>query len=174
MSAHPSVVPFQFFRTMDGHVALACPKQHFFHALLDGLGLSHLKDDTRFVTFTDRDNHRDELLAILADRIAAEKTDDLVERLRGSVPIGPVRSLSEAMDPAALRGRRMLASYEHPVLGEVQGIGLPIKMSGFDPQYRPGPALGGSQSEVLDGLGYSSEDIEALSLEGAFGTWSAP
>ena len=35
MSAHPSVVPFQFFRTGDGFVALAAPKEKFFqnHAM---------------------------------------------------------------------------------------------------------------------------------------------
>lgn len=174
MSAHPSVVPFQFFRTVDGHVALACPKEHFFDAMLEGLGLSDLKQDPRFATFADRDTNRDELLGILAERIATESTEDLVGRLRGSVPIGPVRSLSEALEPTALAERRMLASYEHPVLGDVQSVGLPIRMSGFEPQYRPGPALGGSQSDVLRELGYSSVEIGALSRAGAFGTPSAP
>ncbi len=34
LSAHPSVVPFQFFATADGHIAIACPKERFFRALV--------------------------------------------------------------------------------------------------------------------------------------------
>lgn len=169
MSAHPSIVPFQFFRTADGHVAIACPKPHFFEALLDGLDLADLRDDPRFATFVQRDANRDELLAILSRRIGSERTDELVRRLRGTVPIGAVRSLAEAVDPAALEDRRMLANYDHPLLGEVRSVGLPIHVSGHDPRYRPGPSLGGSQTEVLAELGYSEADVDALRRAGAFG-----
>ena len=39
MSAHPSVVPFQFFATADGHVAIATPKEKFFRVLVERMGL---------------------------------------------------------------------------------------------------------------------------------------
>ena len=38
LSAHPSVVPFQFFATADGHIAIACPKEKFFVALVERHG----------------------------------------------------------------------------------------------------------------------------------------
>lgn len=169
MSAHPSVVPFQFFRAADGFVAIACPKQHFFDALVDGLDLPLLREDPRFLTFSDRNRHRDELLSILSTRIEAETKDELLRRLRGRVPIGVVQELSDAVDPELLSRRGMLASYVHPALGRVRGVGLPIHVSGHEPTYRPGPALGDSQDEVLTGLGYSSEEVLRLAAEGAFG-----
>ena len=33
-SAHPSIVPFQFFATADGYIAIACAKEKFFQALI--------------------------------------------------------------------------------------------------------------------------------------------
>lgn len=169
MSAHPSVVPFQFFRAADGFVAIACPKQHFFDALVDGLDLPLLREDPRFRTFTDRNHRRDELLSILSTRIGTETTAELLRRLRGRVPIGVVQELSEAVDPERLSRRGMLASYDHPALGRVRGVGLPIHVSGHKPTYRPGPALGGSQDEVLAGLGYSPDEVLHLAAGGAFG-----
>ena len=65
MSAHPSVVPFQFFATADGHIAIASPKEKFFHALVDGMDLGELSRDPRFADFEGRGRHRAELLAIL-------------------------------------------------------------------------------------------------------------
>ena len=39
MSAHPSVVPFQFFPTADGHIAIAAPKEKFFRTLVEAMDL---------------------------------------------------------------------------------------------------------------------------------------
>ena len=67
----------------------------------------------------------------------------------------------------------MLAAYDHPTLGAVRSVGLPLRVGDFAPTYRPGPALGGDQQPVLRGLGYSDAEIEALVVSGAFGSASA-
>ena len=54
LSAHPSVVPFQFFATADGHIAIACPKEKFFTALVRVMGLPELATDERFASFSAR------------------------------------------------------------------------------------------------------------------------
>ncbi|MEO8632730.1 MAG: CoA transferase [Chloroflexota bacterium] len=96
-SAHPSITPFQFFRTRDGYVAVACPKEKFFRALVAALELASLADDPRFNSFTARDQHREQLLAILGDRFAAATTDAWLALLRGAVPIAAVRRLDQAL-----------------------------------------------------------------------------
>ena len=62
LSAHPSVVPFQFFATADGHIAIACPKEKFFTALVRVMGLPELATDERFASFAARGKHRDEVV----------------------------------------------------------------------------------------------------------------
>ena len=62
MSAHPSVVPFQFFPTADGHLAIAAPKEKFFRSLIAAMDLPEVGADPRFADFESRDRHREALL----------------------------------------------------------------------------------------------------------------
>ena len=169
LSAHPSVVPFQFFATSDGYIAIACPKEKFFTTLAGAIGLPELATDPRFATFEARDRHRDETLAVLEARFASRTTAEWLETLRRVVPVAPVRSLEEALDPAELLGRGMLAAYDHPTLGSVRSVGLPFRVTDFSPTYEPGPALGQDQDDVLRAVGYVAAEIAALRASGAFG-----
>ncbi len=170
LSAHPSVVPFQFFATADGYLAVACPKEKFFRALVERIGLPELASDPRFGDFEARRRHRVELLGILSARFAERPAAEWVAILRGHVPVAAVRSLAEALDVHELRRRSMLAEYEHPTFGLVRSVGLPLAVSGFVPTYRPGPELNGDAAEILAELGYDGAAREALARRGAFGT----
>jgi crotonobetainyl-CoA:carnitine CoA-transferase CaiB-like acyl-CoA transferase len=170
MSGHPSVVPFQFFATADGHVAIATPKEKFFRVLVHGMDLPEVADDPRFADFEGRREHRDDLLAILSARFAERTTAAWLAVLRGRIPIAPVRSMEAALDLDELRMRGMLAEYEHPAFGLVRSVGLPLAMSDFQPTYAPGPGLGVDSDEVLARLGYDVDAVAELRAAGAFGT----
>jgi crotonobetainyl-CoA:carnitine CoA-transferase CaiB-like acyl-CoA transferase len=174
MSAHPSVVPFQFFATADGHIAIASPKEKFFRSLVAGMDLPELSADPRFADFESRGRHRDELLEILSARFAQRPTAVWLERLRGLVPIAPVRSLEEALDIDELRQRSMLAEYDHPAFGAVRSVGLPLTMGGFEPTYVAGPGLGADGDAILRELGYDDREVADLRAAGAFGSESRP
>src|SRR5438445_1554395 len=168
-SSHPSIVPFQFFATADGQVAIACAKEKFFRALVDAVALPPLATDPRFSSFDARRENREALIAILADQFHRQPTAHWVSLLRGQVPIAPVRSMEAALDLQELGERVMLASYRHAVLGEVTTVGLPIKMGEFTPTYRPAPRLDGDRTAVLAEAGYQPDEIEGLRSRGAFG-----
>ncbi len=170
LSAHPSVVPFQFFATSDGYIAVACPKEKFFVALADALEAPGLARDPRFATFAARDRHRDELLPILSERFAARSTAEWLNRLRGRVPVAPVRGMAEALHEDELAARDMLGAYEHPVLGTVRSLGLPIRLTDFEPAYRAAPSLGGDAADLLREAGYDEAEVAGLADDGAFGS----
>jgi crotonobetainyl-CoA:carnitine CoA-transferase CaiB-like acyl-CoA transferase len=170
MSAHPSVVPFQFFATADGYIAIACPKEKFFRALAVAIELPGLQDDPRFLSFTARAEHRAELLELLEARFRLRTTETWIQQLGGQVPCAPVRSLSEALEPDGLTARRLLASYPHPVFGTVHTVGTPLTVGDFEPSYRMAPLLGADNEEILHELGYDDARIHSLCREGAFGT----
>lgn len=169
MSAHPSVVPFQFFATADSYLAVACPKEKFFRALAVAIDLPELLDDSRFLSFAARAEHRAELLGMLEARFRLHTTEAWLERLGGEVPCAPVRSLAEALDPAGLTARNLLASYPHPVFGTVRAVGTPLTVGNFEPKYRMAPTLGSDNEEILRELGYDDDGIRAMCREGAFG-----
>ncbi len=166
MSAHPSVVPFQFFATADGHIAIAAPKEKFFRVLVERMGLPELAADPRFADFDARREHREALLAVLTARFAERTTAAWLETLRGAIPIAPVRSMADALDEDELQERGMLAAYEHDAFGVVRSIGLPLTMSGLTPEYRPGPALGADTADLLRELGLPADLLEELVGEG--------
>lgn len=169
LSAHPSITPFQFFETADGYVAVACAKEKFFQALVRAVDMPQLASDPRFTSFDERLRHRDALLDLLARRFAELTTREWLERLQGSVPVAPVRQMESALDAEELRERGMLVEYEHPSLGRVRSVGLPLFLTNFTPRYRRGPLLGENGMALLASLGYSAQDVKALNDRGAFG-----
>jgi crotonobetainyl-CoA:carnitine CoA-transferase CaiB-like acyl-CoA transferase len=170
LSAHPSVVPFQFFATADGHLAIACPKEKFFRALVDEMGLPDLASDERFATFATRLAHREELVTRLSARFAELATGAWLAKLRGKIPVAPVRSLEEALAVDELLHRGMLAEYAHERLGRVRSIGLPLAVSGYQPRYAPGPTMGADTQAIGRSLGYDERELMELAHRGAFGS----
>lgn len=168
-SAHPSIVPFQFFATADGHIAVACAKEKFFQQLVVAMDLPELADDARFANFAQRQQHREALLGLLSTRFSEETTAYWLQQLQGQAPAAPVRSLHDVLDADALRERGMLASYQHPTLGDVRSIASPLHMSGYTPPYRAAPALGGDTANLLLQAGFSQAEIARLAEQGAFG-----
>jgi crotonobetainyl-CoA:carnitine CoA-transferase CaiB-like acyl-CoA transferase len=169
MSGHASVVPFQFFQTADGHIAVAAAKERFFRDLVTAIDLPELATDARFADMAARSAHRAELLSLLARRFAERSTAEWLDRLLGVVPVSAVRSMAEALDLDELRQRSMLAEYEHPRFGTVRSVAAPVFVSDYSPDYRAGPRVGIDGQALLTELGYASDEQEDLRAKGAFG-----
>ena len=80
-----------------------------------------------------------------------------------------MRELLDALEVESLKKRGMLASYEHPRLGTVTSVGLPLRVSGFAPSYRASPALHADAAGLLAELGYDEAAKLRLADAGAFG-----
>lgn len=169
-SGHQTLVPSQNFRTRDGWVVVFCAKEKFWRSLVEALGLPHLATDPRFATFTDRLEHKRELLAILKPRFLARPTGEWLDVLRGRVPCAPVNSVRQALDDEQVRHREMILDVQHPVFGLIRQVASPIKTEGAVRQPAPAPRLGEHTDAVLrDLLHYPPDRIAALRAAGAFG-----
>ncbi|MCC6792910.1 MAG: CoA transferase [Thermomicrobiales bacterium] len=169
MSAHPSIVPFQFFDTANGHTAVACAKEKFFTRLIELIDLPELGRDSAFADFEHRRTHRKALHAKLGERFVQEPTEFWIDRLRGQVPCAPVRTMKEALAPDELIDRGMLAEYEHPNLGTVRTVGSPLMFDESRASPLPGPELDADRVSILCELGLGDDEIRRLELAGAFG-----
>ena len=166
-SAHPSIVPFQAFRTADGWITVAAAKQKFWLGLCGALA-PELAEDPRFAGFEERAEHRDQLLAILRPRFLAAATDDLVARLSAAgVPCGPVNDVLGALDDPQVEARDAVIAYEHPRLGTVRQPASPFRLG---TEYRRAPARGEHTEAVLRELcGYDDDALARAREGGAFG-----
>jgi crotonobetainyl-CoA:carnitine CoA-transferase CaiB-like acyl-CoA transferase len=171
MSAHQTVVPFQNFETADGWLVVACPKQALWERLCRAIGRPELLDDPSYTTFADRDERRDELLALLGDAFTARPTDDWLDLLAASgVPCAPVNDVGEALADPQVAARHALAEYDHPVLGRVRQVASPLRVRGRPGSDRRGPLPGEHTADLLrDVCGYDDETLARLSEEGVFG-----
>jgi crotonobetainyl-CoA:carnitine CoA-transferase CaiB-like acyl-CoA transferase len=170
-SAHPSIVPFQNFRTADGWVVVACAKQKFWVALCDVLGRPDLAEDERFADFAGRDANRGDLLAILDAAFAERGTDAWLEALAAAgVPSGRVNSVADALEDEQTRARGAVVAFEHPRLGPVRAVATPLRVGDEPPPVAPGPARGEHTDAVLRDLcGYGDERLADLRRAGVFG-----
>ncbi len=163
-SAHPLNAPYQAFRTADGWINIGAANQPNWERLCRLIGAETLPADPRFATNAARMRHRGELeaelTAILCERTTAEWLDLLGE---GGFPAGPVLSVSEMHADPQTRAREMVVAVDHPTAGRVETIGLPVKFSATPGGVRaPAPLLGADTAEVLRGLGFAAEEVDAM------------
>ncbi|MGI5460313.1 CaiB/BaiF CoA transferase family protein [Streptomyces sp. CA-249302] len=135
--AHSYYVPAQLFPTAEGHLALFVTHDGFWktfagEARIDG-----------FPTMAERAARRDEVLDAVTRALAADTARGWEARLRPlGVPAAAVRTLPEALD----------ATPEMVVrAGDFRLVAGPLRIAGYEPEYRPPPRLGEHGSLVVDG-----------------------
>ncbi|MEM1306275.1 MAG: CoA transferase [Pseudomonadota bacterium] len=168
-SAHPISAPYQAFETQDGWLNLGASNQNTWERTLRVLDDDALAADPRFATNTDRMANLPELVARLSEHFKKKTTAQWLAALEAAgVPAGPVLSIAEMQAHPQTQARDMVPTVTHPVAGDVQTIGLPVKFSKTPGAVRdPAPRLGEHTTSVLDEFGYTPDEIEALVASGA-------
>ena len=160
-SAHPQFSPYQAFLCSDGrYVYIAVINDKFWRLLCLALGQPGLADDSRYAKNVGRVEHRAELADRLGSLLAHRSSAYWLETLQSAgVPCGPVNNLSEAMSDAQVLHNGLLTTMQHPTLGDLRTVGLPMTFDGERPEIRNAPPLLGEHTlEILTAAGLSDED----------------
>ncbi|MBF6277977.1 carnitine dehydratase [Nocardia sp. 852002-20019_SCH5090214] len=163
---HPTVVPYQVFRAADGDFFVSAANDRQFRSLTKTLGVPELADEPRFASNAQRHAHREELVALLGELIAAWPRAELAARLEeAGVAASSVNTVDEALQSAQARHRELFI--EAP---DYRGVGVPISLS-RSPHRRPRPAVarGADTASVLTAMGYPADRIGAWRSAGIFG-----
>lgn len=168
-NAHPNVVPYQSFRTSDGHVILAIGNDGQFGKFCEVAGISHVSSDERFATNAARVRNRKALVEILAPVLATRSTQQWCSMLGPlGVPCGPINTVEQAFEEAQVKHRGMQIEIDHPSANRVPLVGTPIHFRNNPIRYGAAPPLLGEHTEqVLEGLlGIDADRIESLRAAG--------
>ena len=164
---HPSIVPYETFAASDGEFVLAVGTDDQWRKFC---AVAELAEDSRFATNRQRVTGYDDLRPIVADRLRQKPRQYWIDRLGAAgVPCGSVRNFQELFADPQVAAREMVARLQHPTIGAMQVLGVPVKLSdtpgGID---APPPRLGEHTDAVLShDLGLDAEAIAALRAQGA-------
>ncbi|XP_069033705.1 succinate--hydroxymethylglutarate CoA-transferase [Embiotoca jacksoni] len=164
-TAHESIVPYQGFRTKDGHLVVAAGNDRQFVRVCQVLELTELTEEPRYRTNTLRVQNRKQLLHTLSQRFLQEKTADWLRRFEGSgVPVGPINSIQEVFSDLQVKHNGLIQEMNHPTAGRITVPGPAVRFSSFPPGGpTPPPLIGQHTVQVLrDTLSYSDDIIKTL------------
>lgn len=164
-NAHQAIVPYQVFRAADAFLIVAVGNDAQFARFCEIAGLPALAADPRYATNPARVAHRQELVAVIAERLATRPAADWLAALEaGQVPCGPINDLAQVFADPQVRHRGMVASLPHPVAGEVRVVANPVRFSATPARSGEAPPLLGQHTgEVFARLlGIAGGELEAL------------
>jgi crotonobetainyl-CoA:carnitine CoA-transferase CaiB-like acyl-CoA transferase len=171
---HPFLTPFGMFPAADGFVTVAAQQQPFFETLCRQLEAPHLLADPRFATGAARAAHRAALIAAIGEVTVRFSKADLMARLGGRIPFGPVMNIAEIEADPHFAAREMIVEVDQPDGPSVRVAGPPIKMT-LTPGgvRRRAPLLGENTLARLLEAGLSQTEIDDM-LERAIAIATSP
>ena len=167
-NGHPNIVPYRTYTASDGELAVAVGNDGQFAALARSLGRPDWSGDPRFARNQDRVRNRDELDSEIAAVIVTRTRADWIELLDAAgIPAGPINLVSEALSSPQTVARQMTVEMEHPAVGPIRMLGLPLRFSETPAGIRLAPPeLGADTDAVLSELGLTPGEIGSLRQRG--------
>ena len=130
---HPSITPFQTFRTLDGWMVVAAGNDAMFQRFCDILERPDLKDDPRYASNNLRNENQASLEADIEAILAARSTADWLAMLDpAGIPASGINDIGTVMAHPQVEPRNMVVEVDDPTAGRLRVAGNPIKLSGFD------------------------------------------
>ena len=152
-SRHPSIAPFEAFKTKDSYIIIAAGNDKLFEKLCNLLNMPEINKDTRFNSNSLRSKNMDELKKILENKLISRKTNEWVKDMeKEKIPCGPIFNIKEAVENPQINSRNMIVKAYHKVIGDFKLAGNPIKMSTYKDEKTRGeiPDLDEHRKKILD------------------------
>ncbi|MFI2779266.1 CaiB/BaiF CoA transferase family protein [Streptomyces sp. ALB3] len=167
---HATIAPYGTYTAADGRdVLLSVQNEREWAALCERfLGSPDLVGDPRFATGSARVRHREEVDALLAERIAASDSGEVM-RLLDSIGIAnaPVNDVQQFLEHPVLAGRDRWRDVLLPGGETMTALLPPVDLAGAVPRMGAVPSVGEHTEAILAELGHTPARIDALRARGA-------
>ncbi|HEY4067629.1 MAG TPA: CoA transferase [Burkholderiaceae bacterium] len=168
-NSHFVHVPYDVFKTRDGHVVIACIGDAFYERFLAVVERPELREP-RYLKQPARFADRSRIDAIINEELATDTSAHWLAKLRAArIPCGPVNDFEQALNDPQVLAREMVVEVPLHTGERVRMPGVPMKFSeSASPLFGVPPTLGRDTQAVLgELLGYDAARIAALREERA-------
>ena len=151
-SRHPSIAPFEAFKTRDSYIIIAAGNDKLFENLCNALDLKDLIKNEKYNSNSSRSENMDELKKILEQKLINKNTNEWVRQFENlKIPCGPIFNIKEAVENPQVEARNMIVKAYHKVIGDFKLAGNPIKMSTYKDEKTRGdiPDLDEHREKIL-------------------------
>lgn len=163
---HPLTVPTGVFQTRDGYINLAAIGNNMFKRLCVALEIPELIDQPGFGSDPERVRNRERVNAAVGTAFRQRSTAEWTEiLLKAGVPCGPIYTVDRMFEDPQVKHLGIARTLQHPELGDIEVVGLPMNFSRYPRQDGPltaAPAQGDQTGQILGELGYSAQRIAEL------------
>jgi CoA:oxalate CoA-transferase len=153
---HPTITPFQAFKTADGAIIIAAGNDSLFVKMCGALGLEGLATSPDYKTNALRQKHHKKLEHAIESVLKGQSTAHWIEVVaKAGVPCGPINNIEQAIAHPQVAARNMLVEVPDGSGGTLKLAGNPLKMSAFaDPATRhAAPDLDADRATILSYIG---------------------
>jgi len=150
-SRHPSIAPFEAFKTKDSYIIIAAGNEKLFQGMCEVLNCDCYKQDN-FKDNQSRNKNIDELKVIIESKLKDKTTEEWVALfIEKKIPCGPIYNIKEAVENPQIEFRNMIVSANHNKIGKFKMAGNPIKMSNYEDKSTRGeiPDLDQHRDKIL-------------------------
>jgi crotonobetainyl-CoA:carnitine CoA-transferase CaiB-like acyl-CoA transferase len=149
----------------DEQIFLAVVSNTAWSIFCDAFGFEDLKDDPRLQSNNDRVAAREWMMPDLRERMAKFSASEISAVFeKNALPFAPITRPHDLFDDPHLNATGGLADIELPDGRPTRTVLLPLMLDGQRPGVRCSPPkLGEHSAELLSELGYTAEQIRALS-----------
>lgn len=164
-TAHPSIVPYQVFPCKDGFLMIGAGNNKQFNILAEKvLSDPSLATNPKFATNDARVKNRTELVRIITGALMKHDRDHWLQRFKGlGIPFGPINDIEQTFQHPQAIARKVVVEVEHARAGKIKLVAPAVSYNGQKMKVRlPPPWLSEHTEEVMEELGYSSEQIADL------------
>ncbi|GAB5507884.1 MAG: CoA transferase [Rhizobiaceae bacterium] len=154
-TANRMAAPYQAVEASDGYFVFGANNDRLYQRLCEVIGRPDLLDNPDYATNALRMANREALIGELEKSFVQWTRAECVDMLLAvGIPAGPINDYAEALENDHARERDVVIKIDHPIEGEVNSIGFPVRLSGTPQQVRrPPPLLGEHTAEILAELG---------------------
>ncbi len=161
---HPTSIPTGVFETKDGHINIAATGQVIWERFCKAMDAEDMMTDARYANGAARSENRDALNADINRRTKERDSATWIEFFNeAGVPAGEINSIDQVFADPQVEHLKMAESVQSGAIGDIELVAQAVRLHRTPSTLAVAPPERGEHTdEVLQGLGYSADEVAAM------------